>query len=114
MKYLRDSGIKKFEELEWGRFWDPETFDFLQDTFVDFLHPIDMGKKAVSRNVKSGTNMMVFYEIEIPFSDNNLSSLNSLIMDIDDCINRIKIELPDMSYNVKLLKDNIKLTIWNR
>jgi len=114
MKYLRDSGIKKFEELEWGRFWNPETFDFLQDTFVDFLHPIDMGKKAVSRNVKSGTNMMVFYEIEIPFNGNNLSDLNNLIMDIENCINRIKIELPNMSYNVKLLKDNIKLTIWNR
>jgi hypothetical protein len=106
--------IKKFEELEWGRFWNKETFDFLQDTFVDFLHPIDMSKKAVSKNVKSGTNMMISYEIEIPFQGNNLSDLNNLIMDIEDCINRIKIELPNIVYNTKLLKDNIKLTIWNR
>jgi hypothetical protein len=106
--------IKKFEELEWGRFWDKETFDFLQETFVDFLHPIDMGKKAVSRNVRSGTNMMLFYEIEIPFKGKNLLELSDLIKELEVCIDRIKDELPDISYNVELLKGDIKLIIWNR
>lgn len=49
--------IKRFKKFEWGRFWNEETFNFLEEVFVDFLYPVGKEYPSKSDTIKMGTNM---------------------------------------------------------
>lgn len=105
--------IKKFEELEWGRWYNHDTYLFLEEVFVDFLHPINKNvEPAKSKKVKSGYNMMVFYELYIPFEKKELNKLSLVLDKLDECIEKTKTELPNIRNNIELLNNTIKLILW--
>lgn len=106
--------FKKFEELEWGRFWNEETFNFLEEVFVDFLYPVGKEYPSKSDTIKMGTNMMASYVIFIPFSGRTIPEFNTLLIKIEDRIEMIKGELPNIGYDIELISSRIKLSIWNR
>lgn len=108
--------LKKFEELEWGRFYNHDTYEFLEEVFVEFLEPGDRNfKPARSNRVEMGTNMMVTYELIIPLPDGFTLEKMQIILDkLQGCLDKTKSELPDIRSNIKAIDGHIKLVIWNK
>jgi hypothetical protein len=108
--------MKKFsEKLEWGRFYNPDVKEFLDDIFIEYTNPLDKRYigDATTHRIKSGTNMMVLYVVEIPIRECNADILINILEDLKVVIERIKIEV-DISYSIKLIDGKIKLNLWSR
>lgn len=110
-------GMRKFSErLEWGRFYNSDTKEFLDDIFIEYTNPldssIDAGKTA---QIKSGTNMMMFYTLEVPFKkDITIDKFLEFIKDLNVTIDRIRIQLPDVRHSIKMGDERIRLYLWSK
>ena len=70
-------------------------------------------KPAISNKVKMGTNMMVTYELIIPLPDGFTLEKMQIILDkLQGCLDKTKIELPDIRNNIRAIDGHIKLVIW--
>lgn len=105
--------IKRFEQLEWGRFYDPETKAFLDEIFVDFLHPIGDEEPSISTNIKMGTNMMTSYLVQIPFKEGQSSKLHKVLNKIEECVSKTQEVISSIRHSIKLEKNEIRLSLWN-
>lgn len=101
------------EKLEWGRFYDSDTKEYLDNVFIEFTNPLDSKfAKANTHTTKSGTNMMMSYVVEIPISYISTDKLIDLLEDIKVVISRIKIEL-NIGHSIELLDGILQLNIWS-
>lgn len=108
--------MRKFsEKLEWGRFYNSDTKEYLDNVFIEFTNPLDKGYigSAKTYQVKSGNNMMALYVVEIPIRQCQPDIIINLLEDIKVIITRIKSQLPGLGHSIELIEGKIKLNIWS-
>lgn len=109
------SKVIEGNDLEWGRFYSKDVEDFLDYSFIEYTNPMDKRYigPANTYRVKSGTNMMVFYVVEIPVKECQLEVLVDILEDLKVMVERVKARI-NIGYSVKLIEGSIKLTLWSK
>lgn len=109
--------IKSFEAYKWGRWYDKETDDFLHDAFAEYIYPTQIGyKPATAHRTKSGYNMMLFWNIDIPINgvDGDINKLIVFLEGLAGLIDQIKLEIPHLGHQTKIGNDKVTISLWNK
>lgn len=106
--------MRKFsEKMEWGRFYNSDTKEYLDNVFIEFTSPLDSKfDKANTYTSSSGSNMMMSYVVEIPVTYISPDKLIDLLEDIKIVISRIKSNL-NIGHSIELLSGILQLNIWS-
>lgn len=114
--------IKRLNEnIEWSTYVSHDAREHLEMIFTDFINPMDPNKEpAKVTTEKAGMDMMAFWILTIPFKSDNLSiekylpMITDLLEELNSCIKKTKLDMPDIINNVKVSTNKVVLTIWNR
>ncbi len=114
------------ENIEWSTYKSRDADEHLRMIFTDFIEPMNPDKKSsIVRRAKAGHDMMAAWILEIPFSqiglniDKYLAKINDLLEELNSCIKKTKLDMPNIKHNIKINTDidkdtdNVILTIWN-
>jgi len=109
------------EDIEWSTYVSRAAREHLEMMFTDFINPMDPNKEpAKVTTEKAGMDMMAFWILTIPFKSDHLSVekylavITDLLEELNSCIKKTKIDMPNIINNVKVSTNKVELTIWNR
>jgi hypothetical protein len=109
------------EDIEWSTYVSLAAREHLEMIFTDFINPMNPDKEpATVTTEKAGMDMMAFWILTIPFKSDNLSiekyipMINELLEELNSCIKKTKLDMPNIINNVKVSTNKVVLTIWNK
>ena len=114
--------IKRLDEnIEWSTYKSHSADEHLKMIFTDFIEPMNHDKKpAIVRREKAGHDMMAGWILEVPLFeqiglsiDKYLIMINDLLEELNSCIKKTKLDIPNIRHNIKISNGNVILTIWN-
>lgn len=123
MKHIKSKRLLENNEnkIRWSTYNFVEADEYLKESFIDFINPIDDRIPATVTTTQVGHDLMVFWIISIPIFKSNRtafdikvfsSMITSLLEEIDECLDQAKSKL-DMRHNVGIESNNLKVTIWS-
>jgi len=108
------------EKLEWTMYDTSGADEHLRMIFTDFIEPMVPGKKGAKvSHISSGRAVMMAWTLDIPFDQSSLSvekllvKVNDLLEELNSCIKKTKIDLPNIRHNVQIHELYVRLIIWN-
>ncbi len=110
--------IKKVNELtNWTTYNSSDASNLLNDTFVDYISPLDNSKKSEVEKIKMGRAMLAAWVIKIPVESGNIDkfthNINTILSDLKGKLNYLKGEFEDMGHQIYINNSSIELTIWS-
>jgi hypothetical protein len=108
------------ENIEWTMYNSSDADEHLRMIFTDFINPMDPKKKESKVSYKSsGRAVMMGWVLDIPFNQDSLSidkyliKVNDLLEELNSCIKKTKLDMPNIRHNIQIRELYVHLIIWN-